>query len=317
MLSVLAALTLAQAAASPSSPDVAVVVVVREGALSPELVARLTAASRTALAKTQLDVQPEAQTRTLLGSQDPVACQTNVTCFGLLGRALNAPVLVRVEGSAVETDLAVFVQAVDTRTLEVVAQQSLVTQTNATRESLAGQLAPFAAEVRQRVPRREAQAQAKPSVEQPPREEAPPEESTREEPAQASEAQASGQPAATALTREERPLRFAGRPAWPLVPAGIGVAVAAVGGAFVMQAHSDNALLTTPDPDAPQLPADERERIAARGDNAQRVGWSLVGVGAAALGAGLALYLAGEPVEEDVAVSALIGPNGVAVGGTF
>ena len=84
------------------------------GGLSPQgrqVAAQLERGVRGALGAAGLPLSQQSK----LEGQDPAACEANTACFALIGRALGAWAVVRVDGAMVGTEVAVQVQALESR----------------------------------------------------------------------------------------------------------------------------------------------------------------------------------------------------------
>ncbi|MBX5484584.1 MAG: hypothetical protein IRZ16_22400 [Myxococcaceae bacterium] len=284
-------LTLAQAPSASGAPEPEVVVlpVVRPRVISRELAERTADAVREGLVRAGYDVMEAADRQARLGKQDPADCQNNTTCFALIGRSLRTPVVVRVEGGVVETDLAVYLQALRSEDGSEIAAQSIVTQTDAPKDKIRTDVAPFIARLLTAFPPRP--RLKTPSL--PPHDlatlpPAPPPEVTKPAPH---------------------------RPLWPLAPTALGVVSAGIGTVFLIQAGATHAQLVEPlPPGGTPWSKAQREELRDRGNFQQTLGWALVGAGAVATVSGAAIYFMG-PTDANVAVTA--GPGGVLARGAF
>lgn len=138
----------AQPALPPPTGPTSVTSIVRGDAITPDLAAKLEAEVRKALLAAGLDVQPAERTRSLMGTRDALSCAANMACYSLLATLNLTPVMVVVEASSVQQDLAVVLQAIDATGGKVVAEESLVTPAAALDTGITAQLQPFSKKVR-------------------------------------------------------------------------------------------------------------------------------------------------------------------------
>jgi len=92
------------------------------------------------------------------------------------------------------------------------------------------------------------------------------------------------------------------------VPAAAGVVAVGVGTVFLVQANGAHGSLVA---GSPSTQADA-QTLAAAGKTQQTVGWALVGVGAAAVAAGVVMFAVGGSSDAPVSASALVTPQGAA-----
>lgn len=313
MFVVLLATVLAQTPAPGA--EVAVIPVVREQSIQPELAEKLARSVEETLEASGYRTLPVEVAERKLGAQDPAACQNTLACFGLLGKTLGVPVLVRIEGTAVSTDLAVFIQAVRTSDNTVLAEHSTVTRTSASREQLDQDLAPFFQKLRTTSPPQPNAVTSTTPGSQPQASATTPDLSAGVTPG--------SRPGVTpGSTPDQAPAEaHAGvhpthRPLWPLAPVAVGVASIVTGSVLLAQASGSYSDLTTKRSDGAQLTPDQARALANSGKTQQTFGWVALGVGAAAAGAGAVLYFtssSGEGPQVSLAPTA----GGVVAQGSF
>ena len=101
---------------------VAVVPVIHADVVTSELAGRLEKLVRTELTTAGIPLSREGR----VPGQDPAACETNKACFALIGRALGAFAVVRVEGAVVGSEVAVLVQALESTSAQQIGEASFV-----------------------------------------------------------------------------------------------------------------------------------------------------------------------------------------------
>lgn len=291
MIGALLSVIVAQAGVPP--PDLVVLPIVRPRAITVELAESNAEAIRAALISEGYLALTATERQTRLGGQDPAACQSNLTCFALLGRSLGTPILVRVEAGAVETDLAIFLQGLRSTDGSIVAEETVISRTDATDEALRTDLAPFLAELRAAWP--------------------PP---TRlKSPDLTVNAVPTPTPAGLAGTDLRGSAPAVRKPLWPLGASAAGVVVAGVGVVFLTNAGATHQKLTAEHSGPPIFTGQQGQELKQQGELQQSLGWALAGVGVAAVATGAALYFVGSADAAHVSVRA--GPSGVLAQGAF
>jgi hypothetical protein len=126
------------------SPDdgreVAVIAVVRADVATPELTAKLEAGVKSGLEHAQVPITKTAA----IPGQDPASCETNRACFALIGRAVGAFAVLRVEGAVIGKEVAVLIQALESTTGQHLGELSFVIPIGDVDREIPQRMAPLA-----------------------------------------------------------------------------------------------------------------------------------------------------------------------------